>query len=169
MILALDLASVTGWAIGDESSTKQSGITKLSRKVGFSEDGSRYLSLRTFLMAKRAEYETFEAIFYEQVQRHVSTYSAQMYGGFKAVTLVFAEQSKIPVYGFGVGEIKKHATGSGVASKDQMMGWARESGYSPADHNEADALAILSLARNRFYDSVDRGRPSLAIHGYVVQ
>ena len=45
-----------------------------------------------------------------------------------------------------VGTIKKHATGRGNARKDAMLAAARARGHSPADDNEADALALLYWA-----------------------
>ena len=45
-----------------------------------------------------------------------------------------------------VGTIKKHATGKGNASKDEMVASARARGHAPTDDNEADALALLHWA-----------------------
>jgi len=45
-----------------------------------------------------------------------------------------------------VGTIKRHATGKGNADKAAMMAAARARGFSPADDNEADAIAILLWA-----------------------
>ena len=45
-----------------------------------------------------------------------------------------------------MGTIKKHATGKGNASKDEMVASARARGHTPVDDNEADALALLSWA-----------------------
>ena len=44
--------------------------------------------------------------------------------------------------------IKKHATGSGRASKMEMMAAARKRGWVPKTDHEADALWILDYARN---------------------
>ena len=45
-----------------------------------------------------------------------------------------------------MGTIKKHATGKGNASKDEMVAAMRLLGHEPADDNEADALALLYFA-----------------------
>jgi Holliday junction resolvasome RuvABC endonuclease subunit len=45
-----------------------------------------------------------------------------------------------------VGTIKKHATGKGNAPKQAMIHAACKRGFSPADDNEADAIAILLWA-----------------------
>ena len=45
-----------------------------------------------------------------------------------------------------MGTIKKHATGKGNAGKADMLNAMRNKGFSPADDNEADALALLDWA-----------------------
>ena len=45
-----------------------------------------------------------------------------------------------------VGTIKRFITGRGNADKAAVMSAVRERGYSPADDNEADAIAILLWA-----------------------
>ena len=52
----------------------------------------------------------------------------------------------MPYQGVPVGSIKKHATGKGNADKAAMIDAARARGFSPADDNEADAIAILLWA-----------------------
>jgi Holliday junction resolvasome RuvABC endonuclease subunit len=58
----------------------------------------------------------------------------------------WAELRGIPYEGVPVGTIKRHATGKGNADKEAMIAAARERGFSPADDNEADAIAILHWA-----------------------
>jgi len=45
-------------------------------------------------------------------------------------------------------KIKKHATGSGNATKDMMFEAARVLWLNVMDHNEADALWLLDLVMN---------------------
>jgi Holliday junction resolvasome RuvABC endonuclease subunit len=45
-----------------------------------------------------------------------------------------------------VGTIKKHATGKGNASKEEMIAAARAKGFNPTDDNQADALMLLCFA-----------------------
>ena len=52
----------------------------------------------------------------------------------------------VPYQGVPVGTIKRHATGKGNAPKVAMIAAARGRGYSPADDNEADAIALLLWA-----------------------
>jgi Holliday junction resolvasome RuvABC endonuclease subunit len=48
--------------------------------------------------------------------------------------------------GVPVGTIKRHATGRGNASKQEVIDAMRRLGHPVSDDNEADALAILEWA-----------------------
>jgi Holliday junction resolvasome RuvABC endonuclease subunit len=63
-----------------------------------------------------------------------------------ATLTAWAEMRGVPYDGVPVGTIKRHATGKGNANKDAMMAAARARGFSPADDNAADAIAILLWA-----------------------
>lgn len=63
-----------------------------------------------------------------------------------ATLTAWAELRGIPYQGVPVGTIKRHATGKGNADKVAMVAAARARGFSPADDNEADAIAILNWA-----------------------
>jgi ABC-type sugar transport system ATPase subunit len=60
-----------------------------------------------------------------------------------ATLTAWAELRGVPYEGVPVGTIKRHATGKGNADKDAMIAAARARGFSPADDNEADAIALL--------------------------
>ena len=86
------------------------------------------------------------ALYFEEVRRHVSTDAAHAYGGFLATLTAWCEHHQVPYQGVPVGTIKKHATGKGNASKDDVLSAMRALGHAPADDNEADALALLRWA-----------------------
>ena len=58
----------------------------------------------------------------------------------------WCEHHKIPYQGVPVGTIKKHATGKGNASKEDMIAAMVGMGYQVTDDNVADALALLHWA-----------------------
>jgi hypothetical protein len=58
----------------------------------------------------------------------------------------WAETTSVSYQGVPIGTIKRHVTGTGNASKEAMFAAARARGFSPADDNEADAIAILLWA-----------------------
>jgi hypothetical protein len=66
---------------------------------------------------------------------------------FMAVSLTaWSEQRGIPYQGVPVGTIKRHVTGKGNADKAVVIVAVRARGFTPADDNEADAIAILLWA-----------------------
>ena len=52
----------------------------------------------------------------------------------------------MPYQGVPVGTIKRFITGKGNADKQAVIAAVKERGFSPADDNEADAIAILLWA-----------------------
>ena len=73
---------------------------------------------------------------------------AHVYGGLLATLTAWAEEHDIPYQGIPVGQIKKHATGKGNASKAMMMETYREKwGVEPYDDNECDARWLFDLVR----------------------
>jgi Holliday junction resolvasome RuvABC endonuclease subunit len=86
----------------------------------------KFLRLRQFLNVILPD-----VIFFEDVKQAVTPSKAYMMGGIiksvemlgamKAVTCLWAEEHEVPAHGFGIGQIKKYATGRGVASKEVMI------------------------------------------------
>lgn len=146
-ILALDLASKTGWAMAALTPQGkiqiQSGVQEFTIAGRTEGAGMRYLRFRSWLydMHKLCPIERLS--FEEIKQRQQSVAAANMYGGMRAVLVSWCEENGIPYEGVMVGEIKKHATGKGNAGKDEMVKAMRAKGHNPKDDNEADALAQL--------------------------
>ena len=106
----------------------------------------RFLRFKRWLTELKAHADGIDSLHFEEVRRHVSTDAAHAYGGFLATLTSWCEHHQIPYQGVPVGTIKKHATGKGNASKDEMITAMRRLGHVPTDDNEADALAILHWA-----------------------
>jgi Holliday junction resolvasome RuvABC endonuclease subunit len=144
-ILALDLGTTTGWALRGSDGHTTSGSESF-RPQRFEGGGMRFLRFKRWLTELKAVADGIDALHFEEVRRHVSTDAAHAYGGFLATLTAWCEHHQIPYQGVPVGTIKKHATGKGNASKDEMVASARARGHAPTDDNEADALALLSWA-----------------------
>ena len=144
-ILALDLGTTTGWALRSSDGLITSGTVsfKPSRYDG---GGMRYLRFTNWLTELDRLSGPIAAIWYEEVRRHVGTDAAHVFGGLMASLTSWGELRGVPYAGVPVGTIKKHATGRGNANKAAMIAAARAHGFTPADDNEADALAILFWA-----------------------
>ena len=144
-ILALDLGTTTGWAIRDFDGLITSGTA--SFKPGrYDGGGMRYLRFTNWLTELDRLSGPIATIWFEEVRRHAGTDAAHVYGGLMASLTSWGELRGIPYAGVPVGTIKHHATGKGNAPKQAMIAAARAHGFSPADDNEADAIAILHWA-----------------------
>ena len=144
-ILVLDLGTTTGWALlgRDGSITSGSESFKPQR---FEGGGMRYLRFKRWLTEVKQAAGDIDAVYFEEVRRHVGVDAAHAYGGFMAHLTAWCEHHHIPYQGVPVGTIKKHATGKGNAIKDEMIAAMQANGHPVTDDNEADALAILHWA-----------------------
>ena len=112
----------------------------------------RYLRFRRWLdellatTAPKDAASGLDAVYFEEVRRHLGVDAAHAYGGFLATLTSWCEHQKIPYQGVPVGTIKRHVTGKGNAGKSEMVSAVRARGYPVADDNEADALAVLDWA-----------------------
>lgn len=140
-ILALDLGTMTGWALFNPPGTTLSGRWDLKPRR-FEGGGIRFVRLRRSLDELHEAVNVRHACF-EEVRRHRGTDAAHVYGGLMATLTAWCEERNIPYEGVPVGTIKKSWTGNGAANKDAMIAEARARGYEVADDNVADALALL--------------------------
>ena len=144
-ILALDLGTTTGWAIRAHDGLITSGTVSF-RPGRFDGGGMRYLRFTNWLTEIDRLSGPIAAIWFEEVRRHAGTDAAHVFGGLLATLTAWAELRGIPYAGTPVGTIKRHVTGKGNAPKQAMIAAAHARGFSPADDNEADAIAILHWA-----------------------
>lgn len=144
-LLALDLGTTTGWALHGADGLITSGTVSF-RPGRFDGGGMRYLRFSNWLGELDRLSGLIAAIWFEEVRRHAGTDAAHVYGGLMATLTAWAELRGVPYEGVPVGTIKRFATGKGNANKEAMIAAARSRGFSPADDNEADAIAILFWA-----------------------
>ena len=144
-VFALDLGTTTGWALRGYDGLITSGTASF-RPGRFDGGGMRYLRFTNWLTEIDRLSGPIEAVYFEEVRRHAGTDAAHVYGGLMAVLTAWAELRGVPYQGVPVGTIKKFLTGQGNANKQAMIDSARLRGFSPADDNEADAIAILLWA-----------------------
>lgn len=144
-ILSLDLGTTTGWALRSHDGLITSGTVSF-RPSRYDGGGMRYLRFRSWLDQIAADAGGLAAIYFEEVRRHVGTDAAHLYGGFLATLSAWCESHAIAYQGVPVGTIKRHVAAKGNADKAAVMAAVRARGFSPADDNEADAIAILLWA-----------------------
>jgi len=144
-ILALDLGTITGWALRGHDGLITSGTASF-RPGRFDGGGMRYLRFTNWLTELDRLSGPIVTIWFEEVRRHAGTDASHIYGGLMASLTSWGELRGVPYEGVPVGTIKRHVTGKGNANKQAMIDAARARGFSPADDNEADAIAILLWA-----------------------
>jgi len=143
-ILALDLATFTGWAM--ELDGKVTFGSEKFHDPNWDGHGARYLKYEKWLTS----FPKVDLIVYENVMAHSAVYAAHVYGAYLAEVMKLGERSKTPYTSYGVKTIKKFWTGKGNAKKDEMMKTAWDKGFNVKDDNQADALGILFLAKSEY-------------------
>lgn len=145
-VLALDLGTQCGWAVATREGKFSSGSDRFD-PARCGGTGKRWLAFREFLTARAREAGGIQAVYFEDVKAHgPGVQAAHVYGGFLAVLELWCAANNIPLYGVGVGTIKKHATGRGNAKKPDMIAAAQALGVRVVDDNQADAVALLAYA-----------------------
>ena len=143
-LLALDLGTTTGWALRLGSETHSGTVS--FRPSRYDGGGMRYVRFRNWLDQLGAERALPQAVYFEEVRRHVGTDAAHVFGGLLATLTAWCEERGLAYQGVPVGTIKRHVTGKGNVDKQAVIAAVRDRGFSPADDNEADAIAILLWA-----------------------
>jgi hypothetical protein len=106
----------------------------------------RYLRFTNWLTEIDRLSGPIAAIWFEEVRATGAWTRAHVFGGLMATLTTWAELRGVPYQGVPVGTIKRFFSGKGNAPKEAMIAAARARGFSPADDNEADAIAILLWA-----------------------
>jgi Holliday junction resolvasome RuvABC endonuclease subunit len=143
-ILAIDLGSTTGWATSAHKLITSGTVS--FRPSRYDGGGVRYLRFRHWLDQLIEPDDRIDAVYFEEVRRHIGTDAAHIYGGFLACLTAWCEERDIAYQGVPVGTIKRFITGKGNADKDAVIEAVRKRCYTPEDDNEADAIAILLWA-----------------------
>ena len=146
VVLALDLGTNLGWALQIASNKIVSGVQSLAPRR-FDGGGMRYLYFRRWLDEVHQDSGGINELYVEEVRRHMGTDAAHVYGGLLAILTAWCEEHSIPYAAIPVKTVKKHATGTGNASKEAMIAACEAKGRKVQDDNEADALWILDYAR----------------------
>ena len=152
MILALDLATKTGWAMRQNGQII-SGVQDFSLKRGDSP-GMRYLYFMAWLqqfskLEMTSVYGTEQikpTIVYEQPHMR-GGHATEVLAGLVATLQAFCSSFGIEHTAVHTATLKKFATGSGRADKAGMILYAKgKLGHDPIDDNEADAVCLLHYA-----------------------
>lgn len=138
-ILALDIATTTGW-----KTETSSGVWKLKQKKDDST-GMKLVRLKSYLK-ELITLEKIDIVVYERpagMFKSAIITESELIG----VVLLLCEELLLQHTAYSATEIKKFATGKGNAKKQDMIDAAVALGYNPEDDNEADAIHLYNLAK----------------------
>jgi len=159
VILALDQATTTGWAVTDaDGQILGSGVWHLVDKKRTGESrGMRYVRFETEL---RKAIQTWnpDLIVHEQTLLRGGA-ATEIANGLKALILKVAEENSLNVSCVHTSELKHWATGNGAAEKAEMIAaairfrlfqWSGPNYHPLIDDNEADATLIALWGSERY-------------------
>lgn len=136
-ILALDIATTTGWKTASASGTwnlkPNRGESEGMRVVRFKSKVREMIKMESITLVS---YERPAGLFKSSIM-----VASEMIGVLKDLCI----EVNVDLACYSATEIKKFATGKGNANKEAMIKKAIELGYSPADDNEADAIHLYNL------------------------
>ena len=137
------MATTTGWATN--VGARLCGTVVFDLKRGESP-GMRFLRCRAWL---REMYSLtngrIDLIVYEQAH-HRGGAATAVCVGLATEVQAFAAEHNIELLPVHTAALKKFATGSGRASKEEMITAARARSWEPVDDNAADAALLLEYA-----------------------
>jgi len=154
MLLALDLATTTGWAVGDGHDDPELGhvtMPSTGEEVGpFADFFERWLNMmidewsptRIIMEAPylpRAKIDEDGKL----KQPETTMMTTRKLQGLTVLTEMTAyRRGKIPITESAAITVKKTSTGYGGASKEDMVLIAKRLGYANATYDESDALGV---------------------------
>lgn len=144
-LAALDLSTKsTGWATWDEQ-TRDLNWSHVGFNMVPNHPGPLYLKFRSWLHLRFAKFRpTLIAI----EQPHLRGVNSYYFTGMYAFVLEFCAIHGCNYCSYHSGRIKRHATGKGNATKEEMVQAALVRGWLTRCDDEADALWTLDLARH---------------------
>lgn len=142
VILALDLASATGWCGGAPGVAPEMGTVTLEG----SRNGDRGAALDDWLWTMCDLMKPTLIVFEAPLPVHSSIKAGRLALGLAMVVEMVGYRREIPVKECAVTSVRKRIIGSGKADKDAVMAWCRVRGWKPNSLDAADAAALWELA-----------------------
>lgn len=149
-ILALDIATRTGYCYGKGDNLKF-GHYIIPKKYDY--DGIKFFHFSVWVQEMIRRHKP-EAIAIEKP--FVRGYSTFYLFGLCAVAEAIAASFDVPIVKVTPNTIKKSFTGSGKASKLDMLNRALEKGYNVTVDDEADAIALHQYVQTQIHFDLDK-------------
>ncbi len=143
-ILALDLATKTGWAHIENGQLRSSGMIDFTKKRG-EDNGILFLKFRKWLLEFLNNYN-IDVIPYEQAHFRGGA-ATELCVGMQTHCQSAAREMGCNLYPVHTGTLKLWATGHGNSPKSKVMKKAEQlANKSIKDDNESDAICIGFMA-----------------------
>jgi hypothetical protein len=146
-ILALDLATVTGFAT-DIHGVRESGVAYFPVQKG-EVRGWRFVRFSVWLYRWR-DWNLDLVIYEAPISFHAGRAAASIAHGFGTRVEEYCARQRIPCYSVAPAALKKFACGKGNAKKPEMIRAAQKLKLGVSDDNECDALWLLEYALANF-------------------
>ena len=144
-VLALDMATSTGWALHVPGRPVTSGTQRFDLSRG-ETNGMRFLRFARWLRELGADLGPGDVIAFERAH-HRGGPATEVGVGLMAHMMSVAAERGCETLPIHTATLKKHATGAGNAGKDLMVAAAdKRWGRRPETDDEADALCVLAWA-----------------------
>jgi Holliday junction resolvasome RuvABC endonuclease subunit len=152
MILALDCASKTGWAILSDGKILESGTEDFTKSRGES-NGMMFIKFRVWLKKVLGAFP-ISLVVYEQ-SHHRGGAATEICVNLTGRVQELCSEHNIEYTTCHSGTLKKFATGSGTASKEDMIEIAEKliggtGALHLMDDNEADAINMAFWAYDNY-------------------
>jgi hypothetical protein len=157
-VLALDVTTFCGWAVGPVSAIHPGKVSHGMWPLGKTDNLGRMMAeLRGELSAAIAVHGPDFVVFEAPLPKTQTSARALIY--LCGVVELVCFDRGVRCLEEHSGTVRKNVMGRGGAFKDErgfkveakvaVMNWARAEGFDPVDHNAADALALLRYVSNR--------------------
>ena len=154
MILALDCATKTGWALVQNGKVLESGVEDFSKRRGES-NGMMFLRFRCWLKETVDRYDIGLVVY--EMPHYRGGAATEICVNLTGRVQEVCARSDIDYEGVHSMTIKKYATGKGTACKDAMVRAAASIlGRAPLDDNEADAVLLAKYAYDTYVTPMKR-------------
>jgi len=167
LLLGLDLGTTTGYAyrfVKDGkvvTSDNEVAMGQWNLSAGPYDSGAiRFIRLRHFLSIVQPNLVVFEDVKYTPESRgnkftvaaiiSRAATSAELFGAFKATVCTWGEENSVACQGFGIGSIKKHATGKGNSNKVAMIEACNDKYGTDFDTHDYESTGVDNIADAAF-------------------
>lgn len=148
-ILALDIATTTGWALLDDSAPDRPYLGTVRFPSDPGEIGRAAENLRQFLSDRHVMHGGITDLVFEaqHVAGRMDMNVLCRLLGLAAIAEWFAFRVNAKCYKIPIGSWRKHAFGTGhmkrAVAKERAMTECRAFGFDPTNDNEAEAFFVL--------------------------